>query len=271
MFSSILLVLGFAVLGMAFRSFQHGVMQRLGIICLLITSYLVGYLVSGSWITGLAVASIWIFLPWLEILTRIRTLRMPVERELQHKNPPDRDLFPRLDELTDEIEEEGFELVNDFGCDWDTQEQFMRLFHRAEDQTQAAICLIDQGEVAFYYISLITRSQDGRVFMTWNYPFSYALKFLPETHIHRVRPTLQFDAMCVAHGKLLIKESFSRDSVLRFDPHQIRELLQQDLSAQITHNVKAGLLERVDSEKVRYTWRGMFYLWFRFLWDFVRL
>jgi hypothetical protein len=107
--------------------------------------------------------------------------------------------------------------------------------------------------------------------MTWNYPFSYALKFLPETHIQRVRPTLQFDAMCAAHGKLLIKESFSSDSVLRFDPRQIRELLQQDLSAQITHNVKAGLLERVDSEKVRYTWRGMFYLWFRFLWDFVRL
>ena len=82
MFSSILLVLGVAVLGMAFRSFHHPVMQRLGIICLLASSFLIGYLASGSWLIGLAVASIWIFLPWLEILTRIRTLRMPVEREL---------------------------------------------------------------------------------------------------------------------------------------------------------------------------------------------
>jgi len=30
-------------------------------------------------------------------------------------------------------------------------------------------------------------------------------------------------------------------------------------------------LARVDAQSVRYTWRGMFYLWFRFLWDFVRL
>jgi hypothetical protein len=271
MFSSILLVLGVAVLGVAFRSFHHPVTQRLGIICLLITSFLIGYLPSGNWLAGLAVASMWIFLPWFEILTRIRALRLPVERELLYKAPPDRDLFPKLDELTDEIQQEGFELVNDVGCDWDAQQQFLRLFHRDKDQTQAALCLIDQGEIAFYYISLMTRSQDGQVFTTWNYPFSYALKFLPQTHIQRVRPTLGFNAMCIAHQAMLSKQSVSNDSVLKLDPHQIQELLQQDLSAQITHNVKAGLLEPVDSQKVRYTWRGMFYLWFRFLWDFVRL
>ena len=271
MFSSIFLVLGVAALGMAFRSFHHPVMQRLGIICLLVTSFLIGYLASGNWLAGLAVASIWLFLPWLEILTRIRTLRMPAARELHHKNPPGRDLFPRLDELTDEIQEEGFELVNDLGCDWDAQQQFLRLFHRGKDQTQAALCLIDQGEIAFYYVSLMTRSQDGQIFTTWNYPFSYALKFLPQTHIQRVRPTLQFNAMCAAHETMLLKQSISNDLVLKLDPRQIQELLQQDLSAQITHNVNAGLLERVDSQQVRYTWRGMFYLWFTFLLDFVRL
>jgi hypothetical protein len=271
MFSSILLVLGVAVLGMAFRSFHHPIAQRLGIICLLGSSFLVGYLMSGSWLAGLAVASVWIFLPWLEILTRIRALRLPVERQLQQKNPPDRELFPRLDELTDEIEQEGFELVNDLGCDWEAQEQFLRLFHRCQDQTQAALCLIEQGEMAFYYISLITRSRDGQVFTTWNYPFSYALKFLPQTRIQRVSPTLHFDAMCTAHQNMLAKQLVSSDLVLKLDPRHIHELLQQDLTAQITHNVQAGLLERVDSRRVRYTWRGMFYLWFRFLWDFVRL
>src|SRR5215472_12173337 len=271
MFSSILLVLGVAILGMAFRSFHHPVTQRLGIICLLITSFLIGYLPSGNWLAGLAVASIWIFLPWLEILTRIRALRMPVERELLYKAPPDRDVFPRLDELTDEIQQEGFELVNDVGCDWDAQRQFLRLFHRGKDQTQAALCLIDQGEIAFYYISLMTRSLDGQVFTTWNYPFSYALKFLPQTHIQRVRPTLSFHAMCGAHRLLLSRNEVTVDTVLKLDPRQIQELLQQDLSAQITHNVNAGLLERVDAQQVRYTWRGMFYLWFTFLLDFVRL
>src|SRR6266436_6635299 len=271
MFSSIFLIIGVAALGMAFRSFHHPVMKRLGIICLLITSFLVGYLPSGSWLAGLAVASIWIFLPWLEILTRIRTLRMPAQRELHHKNPPGRDLFPRLDELTDEIQQEGFEPVNDLGCDWDAQQQFLRLFHRGKDQTQAALCLIDQGEMVFYYISLMTRSLDGQIFTTWNYPFSYALKFLPQTHIQRVRPTVSFQAMCGAHRTLLARNKVTVDKILKLDPKQIQALLQEDLTAQITHNVRAGLLTRVDEQKVRYTWRGMFYIWFRFLWDFVRL
>src|SRR6201993_5015376 len=209
MLSSILLILGVAVLGMAFRSFDHPVAQRLCVLCVLAVSFLLGYLPSGNWAVGLAVATLWIFLPWLEILTKIRALRMPLERELESKSPPGRDLFPNLDDLTEEIEQEGFELVNDLGCDWDAQRQFLRLFHRTKDQTQAALCLIDQGNIAFYYISLMTRSTDGQVFTTWNYPFSYALKFLPQTHIQRVRPTLGFNAMCIAHQAMLSKQSVS--------------------------------------------------------------
>jgi hypothetical protein len=271
MLSSILLVLGVAVLGMAFRSFDHPVAQRLCILCVLAVSFLLGYLPSGSWALGLTVASLWIFLPWLEILTKIRALRMPLERELESKSPPGRDLFPNLDDLTEEIEQEGFELINDLGCDWDAQHQFLRLFHRPSDQTQAALCLIDQGNIAFYYTSLMTRPTDGQVFTTWNYPFSYSLKFLPHTHIQRIRPTASFIAMCDAHRHLLSRNNVSVEGIPKIDPPQVQALLQQDLTAQITHNVRAGLLAQVDEQKVRYTWRGMFYLWFRLLWDSVRL
>jgi hypothetical protein len=271
MLSSILLVVGIAVLGMAFRSFHHPIAQRICLLCVLAVSFLLGYLPSGNWVVGIGVAALWIFLPWLEILTKIRALRLPLQRELEYKSPPGRDLFPNLDDLTEEIEQEGFELINDLGCDWDAQRQFLRLFHRASDQTQAALCLIDQGDIAFYYISLVTRPTDGRVFTTWNYPFSYSLKFLPHTHIQRVRATASFIAMCNAHQQLLTRNSISADAIPKLDPPQIQMLLQQDLTAQIIHNVHAGLLAQVDEQKVRYTWRGMFYLWFRFLWDFVRL
>jgi hypothetical protein len=271
MFSSILLVLGIAVLGMAFRSFDHPIAQRLCVLCVLAVSFLLGYLPSENWVVGIAVAALWIFLPWLEILTKIRALRLPLERELEYKNPPARDLFPNLDDLTEEIEQEGFELISDLGCDWDAQCQFLRLFHRPADQTQAALCLVDQGNIAFYYISLVTRPTDGHVFTTWNYPFSYSLKFLPQTHIQRVRANASFVAMCEAHQDLLARNKISVDAIPKLDPPQIQTLLQQDLTAQIIHNVRAGLLAQVDEQKVRYTWRGMFYLWFRFLCDFVRL
>ena len=81
---------------------------------------------------------------------------MPVERELEHKSPPGRDLFPNLDDLTEEIEQVGFELVTSPRMIWYAQRQFLRLFHRSSDQTQVAVCLIDQGSIAFYYISLMT-------------------------------------------------------------------------------------------------------------------
>src|SRR5208337_3998455 len=195
MLSYVLLVFGVAVLAMAFRSFDNPICQRLSILCVLGVSFLLGYLPTGNTLVGLGVAALWIFLPWFEILTKVRALRMPVEREFEHKSPPGRDLFPNLDDLTAEIEQAGFAVITDLGCDWDAQRQFLRLFHRSSDQTQVAVCLIDQGSIAFYYISLMTRSVDGQVFTTWNYPFAYALKFSPQTHIQRVRPTVSFHAM----------------------------------------------------------------------------
>jgi hypothetical protein len=271
MFASVLLVFGVAVLAMAFRSFDNPICQRLSVLCILGVTFLFGYLPTGNCIVGFGAASLWIFLPWFEILTRVRALRMPVEREFEAQSPPDRELFPNLDDLTDEIEQEGFDLVNDLGSDWNEQRQFIRLFHRSSDQTQAAVCLVDQGNIAFYYVTLMTRPRDGEVFMTWNYPFSYSLKFLPQTHIRRVRPAVSFNSICGAHQNLLSQNRISADSIPKVDPPKIQLLLQQDLTAQIRHNVRAGLLACVDDQSVRYTWRGMLYLWFRFLWDFVRL
>jgi hypothetical protein len=271
MFASILLICGVAVLGMAFRSFKHSLAQRLSLLCVLATSFLLGYLPSGSWLLGLLVASIWLLLPWLEILTRIRALRLPVERIVRRRTPPGPERFPNLEELTEEIETEQFDLVDDVGCDWDTQRQFLRLFHRVSDQTQAAVCLVDQGDIAFYYISLVTRARDGQVFTTWNYPFSYSLKFGPESRVCRVRADAPFSAICQAHRSFLSRNSILLDEVPCLEPSQIQNLLQNDLRVQINHNVAAGLLAPAREGEVRYTWRGLFYVWLRFLWDLVRL
>ena len=57
---------------------------------------------------------------------------MPLERELEYQNPPGRDLFPNLDDLTEEIEQEGFELINDLGCDWDAQQPISQAISPAQ-------------------------------------------------------------------------------------------------------------------------------------------
>jgi hypothetical protein len=77
--------------------------------------------------------------------------------------------------------------------------------------------------------------------------------------------------MCEAHRSLLKKGRLLDGDILPVSPEESRGLLEQDLRAQIDHNVRSGLLKPVGAKQVRYTWRGMLYLWFQFLLDFVRL
>ena len=90
-----LLTLGVAVLSVALRSFQSSFSQKAGALGILIASFLLVYFVTGNWVLGLVGALSWLFLPWLEILTRIRALRLPKEKRLRPKSPPSPDLFPR--------------------------------------------------------------------------------------------------------------------------------------------------------------------------------
>src|SRR6266566_1983376 len=108
MLFGLFLTLGVAVLSVALRSFQTSFSQKAGALGILISSYLAIYFITGSWILGLCAALSWLFLPWLEILTRIRALRLPKEKRLRPKTPPSYDTFPALSEITREIEDEGF-------------------------------------------------------------------------------------------------------------------------------------------------------------------
>ncbi|PYL67101.1 MAG: hypothetical protein DMF20_04500 [Verrucomicrobia bacterium] len=88
------LTLGVAVLSAGLRSFQNSYAQKAGALGILAATFLGVYFVTGSWIWGFVGAMSWLFLPWLEILTRIRALRLPKEKRLRPKSPPSSDTFP---------------------------------------------------------------------------------------------------------------------------------------------------------------------------------
>jgi hypothetical protein len=150
MLFGLFLTLGVAVLSVALRSFQTSFAQKAGAVGILASTFLAVYFVSGSWVAGLSAALAWFFLPWLEILTRIRALRLPKEKALRPKSPPSPDIFPSLEEITTEIQNEGFAHVNDAGWDWEDYKQFFRLFYKEEDRAQATICLNEQHDLSFY-------------------------------------------------------------------------------------------------------------------------
>jgi hypothetical protein len=269
-FSHIMLVVGVVALAAALRSFAHPALRKLGAIAVLAATFLGGYFLSGHIWVGVMCMISWFFLPWLEILTRVRRLRLPMERRLSSKHAPSRDDFPNLEELTQEIEDEGFEHVDDLGWDLEDQRQFLRVFHKPSERIQAAIYLVEQAGLAFYYLRIWSRTRDGNLFITWNYPFSESLRLPPHLRLYRVRGDASVTEMLDGHAFLLLRERVDKAELMESDPDEVRDQLQQDLSLQLAHNLRTGLLKRTGDGLLRYSWRGMFYLWWQFVRDLVR-
>ena len=264
------LTLGVAVLSVALRSFQSSFAQKAGALGILAASFLLVYFITGSWLLGLAGGLSWLFLPWLEILTRIRALRLPKEKQLRPKSPPNADVFPTLSDITHEIENEGFVHLNDAGWDWEDYRQFFRLFYKDEDRAQATICLNEQHDLSFYYLRISSRAK-GVIWTTWNYPLSYGLKLTPQFRINRQRPDQSFWQLYQSHRQFLRDNSIDVVALDAMDEDRIEHEIENDLRDQIAHNIDKGVLKSTKDGEVKYSWRGMVYLWCQFLIDLVRL
>ncbi|MDB6170834.1 MAG: hypothetical protein JWL59_145 [Chthoniobacteraceae bacterium] len=269
MLSNFLLILGIAILSLSLRQFRPIFFQKLSALGILATSFLTGWLMTGYWIAGLFCALSWFILPWVEILTRVRKLSLPVERDLARRHAPNREAFPALSELTEEIEEEGFEHLDDCGWEMDDYEQFFRLFYKDDERIQGAICLIEQHRVGFYYLSLSSRAKDGRIWTTWNYPFSYSLKLLPQWKVNRLRGDKSFLELYLSHCDFLRANGIQTEELHILDSERIHAEIQGDMRAQLQHNISAGVLTETSSGQVRYSWRGLFFIWFQFMRDLV--
>jgi hypothetical protein len=61
------------------------------------------------------------------------------------------------------------------------------------------------------------------------------------------------------------------DDLENLDPERIQDEIQKDLQAQVAHNLASGVLKRDAEGAVRYSWRGLVFIWLQFLRDLVRL
>lgn len=265
-----MLVLAAGVFSAALRSFRHPVMFRAGTFGVVATSFLAGWLLGGSVVLGLVFASTWFFLPWIEILTRVRRMRLPLDRQLESCAPPARSTFPHFGELSDEMESAHFEHVEDVSWNHDDMRQFYRLFYCEQTRTLGSICLIEQNEFAFYYVTLTSRTVNGSVFMTWNYPFAYGLHLMPKVVLNRVSGEKSVAELIAIHAVFLNRNKVLPGDLSPGGGKNLRGEIQSELREQLDHNLACGLLKRDGSEMIRYSVRGMFFLWFQFLRDFVR-
>ena len=67
-----LIVIGLVVLAVALRSARGNCIRKVGAITFLFASFCLFYFISSSLLIGCIGALLWFFLPWVELLTRIR-------------------------------------------------------------------------------------------------------------------------------------------------------------------------------------------------------
>jgi hypothetical protein len=270
--SDFLFVAGVFVFAFALRSFAHPLIRKLGAIGLMVASFMFGYVVGhGSIALGCIAVATWFFLPWLDLLTRIRGLRLPLDKKLKQRRAPSPDAFPHLRAFTSDVKQEGFEYINDAGWEWDDMTQFVRFFYDAESKVQATISLKQQSHIAFAYLSVSSRTEDGKVWTTWNYPFSYPMKSSPEREVNRIRHAGSFAEMVEMHHLFLASRGIDKTTLQPADPEELDALMERELRDEIDHNLDRGLIKLSGHGTFRYSWRGLLFLWGQAIKDMIRL
>ena len=270
MINELLIIIGTAAGGYALRTFDHPWLRKTGALGYLAATYLAGWLLTGSHAAGAAAVSGWFLLPWVEIVLKVRKMRLPLTSTLKHRYPPNREDFPHLGDLTDELETEGFAQTDDTGLDWEEMRQFLRVCYHAPSLTQAVIHLNQQANMSVVFVSITCRTQDGRVVTTSNYPFSQTMQSPPEVVLHRVPTADSFAELLAEHRSTLAMLGVKEENLTSPGEEGLADQLQADLDSQVRHNLGRGLIVESGEGTFRYSWRGCFYLWRQFLKDMVR-
>lgn len=269
MISDLLLILGCAICTYAMRSSRIPFIHRIGNLAKLGTFFLIGWKLTGSLLVGAVLSGGWLLLPLFEIVLRIRKMEMPTDCTLKSQIAPGSHRFPALDEITEEIEEAGFEQIEDAGCELPEHRHFVRLFVHPEKRIRATINLTEAEEQSIHYVSLSCRQPDGTLWSTWNYPFSLSLKPSPNWKIQCHRDAECFQDIYEAHLEWLEESKVGHLAEIPKDPEQLLKEIDAEYQGQLAHNLRCGVLERISENQVRYSWRGCLFLWSQFLRDLI--
>lgn len=267
-----LTVIGLVVLAVALRSARVNFLRKLGALTILAASFCLFHFVTGSLWGGLIGVLLWFFLPWIELLTRIRRMRLPLNNRLCHREVPNPSFFPNASEAAAAMEEAGFEHVSDCGWEWAGMKQFFRLYWNPEEKAVAAVCLCEQSDVAFAFISVTSHDADGGIWRTTNFPFAPTLQCPPNVRWNHVPCERScFHQILSDHQKYLTRSRVPAGHFRVPDPEEIENSIEGEMRKQVDHNLSSGIIRLTGDGHFKYSRRGLVFLWGQFIKDMVRL
>lgn len=267
-----LLVIAALVVGFALRSCRTLFLRKLGALSFLFASAMASYFIFGSWTAGLLGALLWFLLPGLDILVRVRKLKHPLNNRLRFNKIPSPEYFPNAGRLIKEIEEAEFEHIIDSGWNWVGMQRYYRIFWNPEVQAIASVCLCEHDNVAFAYVTISSRTENGQSIHTTNYPFSPPLQH-PPLSLWRHLPCEKnrFPMVFHEHEKHLQSLGITDADLLLPDPDEVIEIIEEEMRKRIDYNTNHGLIAFTGDGHFRYTKRGLFFLWIQAMRDMIRL
>ncbi len=271
MLFNLLIVVGTGVLAWSLRTFANPVLFKLGTLCIFATSFFAGWLFTGHLWAGGVCATLLLFAPWVEILKQIRPQRIPLRYKIESRPPPSPHDFPMLEDLTGEIEDEGFEHVGDLGWKKEDGDYFFRVFLHPKTGVRGLIGLVSQPEFSFFYFSVYSYEKGtANRQLTWNFPFSSPMLLPKKWKVQKVFFECDFAYLFELHAREFF-EGF--EEVPAEEDGRLQELgdeLEKAFDEQVEENLRAGIFVEAEDSTVRYTFRGMMFLWVQFLKELVR-
>jgi hypothetical protein len=266
-----LIVIGLFVFAVALRSSRNFVLRKLGALLFLGATFALFYFVSGRILIGFMGAGMWFLLPWIELLTRVRGMKLPLDNRLSHRRVPDPSHFPNATEAAAAMDEAGFEHVSDCGWEWGGMQQFFRLFWHPEERAVAAVCLCEQCDVTFAFISITSHDAKGNIWRTTNFPFAPTLRCPPNIRWNHVPCERScFHQILSNHRDFLTRMNVAEH--LRMpDPEIIEDGIEAEMRRQVEHNLESGIIRLTGDGHFKYSKRGLLFLWGQFVKDMIRL
>ncbi len=270
--SETLTFVGLMVMAVALRMARTKLFRKLGALTALVASFYLFYVLTGKWWGGAIGVVLWLFLPCVELFGRVRKLRIPLDNKLSYREIPNPSFFPNAIKASTGMEEAGFEHVSNCGWEWAGMTQFFQVFWHPEERAVASICLCEQSDVAFAFVSITSCDMKGRVWRTTNFPFSPTLQSPPDVRWNHVPCERScFHQILADHHQYLKRLKIDNANLKMPDPEHIEEAIEEEMRKQVEHNLSVGYILPTGDGNFQYSKRGMIFLWGQFVKDMIRL
>ncbi len=265
------IVLGLLFIAVALRTSRRFWLRKMGALILLAASALFFYFVTGSIVCSLLGILVWVLLPWVELLTRVRGLRFPLDHRLHGQRVPNHAFFPNAALTLETMERENFRHQIDCSLSWLGTVQHHRLFVQEDARAVATLCLCEKSDVVFAFVVIASIAENGHIYRTTNFPFAPQLKNPPTLHWNHLPCTkLCFRQIWQHHREFLQRHGVSQSLVVQ-DREHLDALIETQMEAVVEYNMEQGIIDLCQDGHFAYTFRGMIFLWGQFIKDMIRL